>query len=329
MPADSLAVVEVVLAPLLLGGEVRHEHVGSGEKAQLPATRVQYFQSGGGGDVDVGHQQAQESDHLQSEQKAFLFGWVGDAAAGQRGVRVGVVGPHADHRGVEFPVEQQVAGEVLGCLPGETDHGPGAGLEAAFLELLQGPEAAVEAVVGGMDPGIEVRIGGLDAKEIAVRAGREPFLVDLPGLLPERERDAEGRIAGLRREGLDGPDEAGNLLDKGPVRALSALDDDRAEALLRCRSGRIQHLVFRQLITPAADIPADAAVEAVLDAAVGYLDKAAKIYFRPHRLALDAVRLVQQGPVEFRIPASQRFRETLAATKHRAVYHTDKCTHYS
>ena len=116
--------------------------------------------------------------------------------------------------------------------------------------------------------------------------------------------------------------ESGDLVDEGPFRSLSALDDDGTEALPGRFPGGGKHLLLTEFITMAADIATNAAVKAVFDAAVGNLDQPAQVDLGPDCLALDAVGLVQQGLVEIRVLASQGFREPLAAMEKRTVHNS-------
>ena len=189
-----------------------------------------------------------------------------------------IIGPHPDHGCAEALIEQQVVGQVCARLERHADHRPGAGLIADFLEVvqaLQAPVVGVQAVVG-MYPAIEVGVAGLDPEEVPVRAGGEPFLVDFPGLLAQREGDPQGRVV-PRVDGLDGLDQAGDLVDEGPVLPLPALDDDGTVAALRSHGGRLEDLPVAQFVAGAVHPAADAAIQAVLGADVRDLDESAQI----------------------------------------------------
>ena len=147
--------------------------------------------------------------------------------------------------------------------------------------------------VGRVDLAVKVGIGGLDSQQITVRPGIEPLLIDLARLLPQGEGDSQRRIiAGV--DGLYGLEQAGDFAHKGCVSALSALDYHRAETPLRRNPGRCKYLFFRQFVALAADVPADSAVKAVLDAPVRNLDEPAQVDLRPDGRHLHAVSLVQE-----------------------------------
>ena len=144
---------------------------------------------------------------------------------------------------------------------------------------------------------IEVRVGGFDAQQIPVGAGIEPLLIDLAGLLAEGEGDAERRIIpGI--DGLDGLQQTGDLADERRIGALPALDHHRAETAAGGNPCGGKDLFVREFIALAADIASDAAVEAVLDANVGNLDKPAQIDLRADGRHLDTIRLLAKRRLE-------------------------------
>ena len=160
-----------------------------------------------------------------------------------------------------------------------------------------------------MDLMVKVRIAGFYAKEIPMRASIEPFFIYLAGLLAKREGDAQGLSA--RIYCLDCLEQAGNFADEGGISPLAALDHNGTETPPGGRFRSLQHLLIAEFISRAADIPPDAAVEAVLCTYIGYLYQAPQIHLWPYFPKLDIVCLLQQGPVEFRIPAFDGFGQAL------------------
>ena len=128
---------------------------------------------------------------------------------------MGVIRSHSHHRGVKLLVEQKVIGQVFRRLERQADHCARAGLVADSLQVVKRLQATVVGVQGvvGMNLAVKVRIAGLYTQQIAMRAGIEPFLINLTRLLAQRKGNPQRRILpGI--DGLDSLQQAGDLADK-------------------------------------------------------------------------------------------------------------------
>ena len=269
--------IELVIGAVGEGGDVGHDDIGSDFQGFFPSCRVDGLQGCRGGDVDVGHQEAQATDHVQAQAQAFPLGQQEVALFPERGFMVLQVGTHANHVDVHFFQEEQVLGKVPDGLPRQTNHDACAGLVAASLERAQAFQAGVEVMQGiaGVDLPVEGFVGSLDAQQVAVSSCFPPAAVGVLALFAQGKGDAQGAFAEL----FDFPDDLFDAGDESFVLAFPALEHDRPVAVAVGKGGGIQYVFFAEGIPPGLGVgTAYAAIEAVFDAAVGDFNQSPHIY---------------------------------------------------
>ena len=187
--AGLVRVDEVILA-VFIGREVGHDDIGSGCNGFLASQRVDSLVGRGSHHVDFGHHQSQDSYHLEREIHPFFDGRNLVGVLVQRCVGVGNEGPHADHGHVLAAEEEQVVGEVVERLEGQSHHDACACLVADLQQRVDAGQSAVEVVllVAGMDFVVELLVRRLDAQQVAVGARFEPLAVGFIALLAQRQR---------------------------------------------------------------------------------------------------------------------------------------------
>lgn len=125
--------IQLVIGTVGQRGNVRHDDVGAYFEGFFPSVGFDGLQGGRGGDVDIGHEQTEAGDHVQSETQPFAWRKKVAACCPKRCVAMFEVGAHSHHIDIHALQEKQVVGEVFDGLKRKSYHDSGAGLVTAAL----------------------------------------------------------------------------------------------------------------------------------------------------------------------------------------------------
>ena len=107
---EGLSVVQKVVVTVLFRCDVGHQYVGARADSLFSPSLVNSLQSCGGGNVDVRHQEAQDSHHLQTQVEPFRERKELFPLCKERCVAIFYIGSHATHVDIELFHKEQIVG---------------------------------------------------------------------------------------------------------------------------------------------------------------------------------------------------------------------------